>query len=93
MVLRNKVWKLTGAQTRVCSDLVCIMSSTPAIVEVAKVYQKENEHIRVYASKFNELHRFSRDTLTEESVISLFLNKVRKLLKVHAVGMKSSKPF
>ena len=52
------------------------MSSTTAIVEVAKVYQKEHEHIRVYASKFVELHRFFRSTLTEESVIGLFLNNV-----------------
>ena len=35
------------------------MSSTTAIVEVAKVYQKKYEHIRVYASKFEELHCFS----------------------------------
>ena len=68
------------------------MSSTTAIVEVAKVYQKEHEHIRVYASKFEELHRFFRSTLTEEAVIGLFLNNVRKSLKVHAVGIKRSKP-
>ena len=36
---------------------VC-MSSTTAVVEAAKVYQKEHEHIRVYASKFEELHCF-----------------------------------
>ena len=68
------------------------MSSTLAIVEVAKVYQKEHEHIRVYASKFKELHRFFKDTLTKEAVIRLFLNNVRKSLKVHAVGIKRSKP-
>ena len=68
------------------------MSSTSAIVEVAKVYQKEHEHIRVYASKFEELHRFFKDTLTKEAVIGLFLNNVRKSLKVHAVGIKRSKP-
>ena len=52
----------------------CIyMLSTLAIVEVAKVYQKKHEHIRVYASKFKELHRFFKDTLTKESVIWLFL--------------------
>ena len=51
----------------------CIyMSSTLAIVEVAKVYQKEHEHIRVYASKFEELHRFFKDTFTKEAVIGLF---------------------
>ena len=67
-------------------------SSTTAIVEVAKVYQKEYEHIRVYASKFDELHRFFRCTLTEEAVIGLFLDNVRKSLKVHAIGIKRSKP-
>ena len=42
---------------------LCVyMSSTLAIVEIAKVYQKEHEHIRVYASKFEELHRFFKDT-------------------------------
>ena len=63
-----------------------------AIVEVAKVYQKEHEHIRVYTFKFEELHRFFKDTLTKKAVISLFLNNVRKSLKVHAVGIKRSKP-
>ena len=54
------------------------MSSTLAIVEVSKVYQKEHEHIWVYASKFEDLHRFFKDTLTKEAVIELFLNNVRK---------------
>ena len=66
------------------------MSSTTAFVEVAKVYQKEHEHIRLYASKFQELHCFFKSTLTEEAVIGLFLNNVRKSLKVHAVGIKRS---
>ena len=35
------------------------MSSTTAIVEVAKVYQKEYEQIRVYASKFKNCIVFS----------------------------------
>ena len=51
----------------------------------SKVYQKEHEHIRVYASKFEELHRFFKDTLIKEAVIGLFLNNVRKSLKVHVV--------
>ena len=68
------------------------MSSTLAIVEVAKVYQKEHEHIRVYTSKFEELHRFFKDILTKEAVIGLLLNNIRKSLKVHAVGIKRSKP-
>ena len=68
------------------------MSSTSAIVEVAKVYQKEHEHIRVYASKIEELHKFFKDILTEESVIVLTLNNVRKSLKVHAVGVKRKNP-
>ena len=69
------------------------MSSTSEIVEVAKVYQKEHEHIRVYASKFEELHRFFKDALIKEAVIGLFLNNVRKSLKVHAVGIKRAKPL
>ena len=70
----------------------CVYISTTAIVEVAKVYQKKNEHIRVYASKFEKLHRFFRSTLMEESVIKLFINNVRKLLKVHDLGIKKTKP-
>ena len=38
----------------------------------------KHEHIRVYASKFEELNRFFKDTLTKEAVIGLFLNNVRK---------------
>ena len=69
------------------------MSSATAIVEVAKVYQKEYEHIRVYATKFEELHCFFRSTLTEEAVIGLLLNNVRKSLKVHAIETKKIKAF
>ena len=68
------------------------MSSTSAIVEVAKVYQKEHEHIRVYATKFEELHRFFKDTLTKEAVIGLFLNNVRKSLKVMQWELKGLNP-
>ena len=46
----------------------------------------------MYASKFEELHRFFKDMLTKEAVIGLFFNNVRKSLKVHAVGIKRSKP-
>ena len=53
-----------------------VMSSTTAIVEVAKIVQDESEHIRVYASKFEEYKRFFRDTLTEEAIIAMFLNNV-----------------
>ena len=49
------------------------MSSTTAIVEVAKIVQEEQEPIRVYASKFKEYKRFFRDTLTEEAIIAMFL--------------------
>ena len=34
------------------------MLSKTAILEVDKVYQKEHEHIRVHASKLEELHWF-----------------------------------
>ena len=83
-------WK--ELETEFVQNWCVYMSSTTVIVEVAKVYQKEHEHIRVYASKFEELHRFFRSTLKEESVIVLFLNNVRKSFKVHAVGIKRSKP-
>ena len=69
-----------------------VMTATDAIVDVAKLYQKENKHIRVYASKFEEYRRFFKATLTEEAMIAMFLNNVHKSLKVHAVGIKRSKP-
>ena len=62
------------------------MASTTAIVKLVKVYQKEHEHIRVYTSKFEEFNRLFKGILIEESVIGLFLNKVRKLLKDYALG-------
>ena len=68
-----------------------VMSSTTAIVEVAKVHQRESDHIRVYSNKFEEYCRFFKDTLTEEAVISLFLNNVRKALKVHSILIKRAK--
>ena len=67
------------------------MTATDAIVEVAKLYQKEHEHICVYTSKFEEYWRFFKVTLTEEAMITMFLNNVLKSLKVHAVGIKRSK--
>ena len=36
---------------------------------------------------------FFKATLTEEAMISMFLNNARKSLKVHAVGIKRSKPL
>ena len=42
-----------------------LMTATNAIVEVAKVVQKEHEHISVYASKFEEYRWFFKATLTE----------------------------
>ena len=68
------------------------MKSSNSIIEVAKCYQKEHEHICVYASKFEDYWRFFKATLTEEAMITMFLNNVHKSLKVHAVGIKMSKP-
>ena len=64
-VLRNCIWLVEGVGRGIYSNLLNLMSFTSAIVEVAKLYQKEHEHIRVYASKFIDLHRFFKDTLTE----------------------------
>ena len=58
----------------------------------SNVFQKEHDHIRLYALKREELHHFFRNTLTEESVNGLFLSNVRKLLKVHAVGIMRPNP-
>ena len=55
------------------------MSSTTAIVEVAKVHQRELDHICVYLAKYEEYCYFFKDMLTEEAVISLFLNKFKGL--------------
>ena len=41
------------------------MTSTNAIVDVAKIFQKENKHIWIYASNFEEYQRFFVETLTE----------------------------
>ena len=64
------------------------MSSTTAIVEVAKVLQRELDHICVYLAKFEEYCRFFKDTLTEEDFNSLFLNNVREALKIHFIADK-----
>ena len=42
--------------------------------------------------KVQGMQRFFQDTLTEESVIGLYFNNVRKLLKVYAMWIKRSKP-
>ena len=67
------------------------MSSTTAIVKMAKVHQRESDHICVYSAKFEEYCCFFQDTLTEETVISLFLNSVQKALKVHSILFKRAK--
>ena len=58
-----------------------VMTSTNAVLEVAKVVQKEPEHICSHASKFKGYCRFFKGTLLEEAIIAMFLNNVRKLLK------------
>ena len=45
----------------------------------------------MYLAKFEEYCCFFKDTLTEEAVISLFLNNVRKALKVHSILVKRAK--
>ena len=69
-----------------------VITSTNAIVEVAKVVQKEHEHICTYASKFKGYCQFFKNTLLEESIIDMFLNNVRKLLRVLAITIKQAKP-
>ena len=61
-------------------------------MEVAKVIQKEHEHICTYASKFEGYCWFFKNTLSEEAIIAMFLNNVRKLLRVHAITIKQAKP-
>ena len=64
------------------------MLLTDAIMEVVKYYQKEHRHICVYTSKFKEYWRFFKSTLTEEAMITMFLNNVHKSPKVHAADIK-----
>ena len=48
------------------------ITSTNAIVEVAKVVQKEHEHIHIYASKFKGYCQFFKETLLEEALLPCF---------------------
>ena len=68
------------------------MTSTNTIVDVAKIFKKENKHVWIYASNFEEYRRFFVETLTEEAIIAMFLNNVRNALKIHAISIKRSKP-
>ena len=63
-----------------------VVTATNAIVEVSKCYQKENEHICVYTSKFEEYWRFFKATLTEEAMITIFLNNVHKSYRFMRFG-------
>ena len=45
----------------------------------------------MYLAKFEEYCHFFKDTLTEEAVISLFLNNVWKALKIHSILVKRAK--
>ena len=70
----------------------CIaISSTTAIVEVAKVHQRELDHIHVYLAKFEEYYCFFKDTLTREAVISLFIINAQRALKIHSFPVKRAK--
>ena len=68
-----------------------VMSSTTAIVEVAKAHQRELDHICVYSAKIEEYRHFFKDALTEEAVISLFLSKVCRALKIHSILVERAK--
>ena len=69
-----------------------VLTATNVIVEVAKVVQKYYEHICNNASKFEECCRFFKGTLLEEAIIAMFLNNVRKALRVHTITIKQAKP-
>ena len=69
-----------------------VMTITNAIVEVAKVFQKENEHICFCMSKFEGYGRFFKGTLSKEAIIVMFLNNVRKSLRVHTISIKRTRP-
>ena len=60
---------------------MCGYDSFNAIVDVAKIFQKENKHIWIYASNFEEYRRFFVETLTEEAIIAIFLNNVQNALR------------
>ena len=75
MVSRYQVCFLFELETEFLQTWCIFMSSTTAIVEVAKVHQRESDHICVYLAKFEKYCRFFQDTLTEDAVISLFLKK------------------
>ena len=68
-----------------------VMFSTMAIVEVAKVHQRELDHIHVYLAEFEEYCCFFKNTLTEEAVTSLFLNNVFRALRIHFILVKRAK--
>ena len=55
------------------------MTLNTAIVEVAKVHQKESDPFCVYAAKFEKYCCFFKYNLTEEAVIALYLNNVHKV--------------
>ena len=63
------------------------MSSTKAIVEANKLWQKEDEHIRIYASQFEELRRFFKECIDNRNCIEMFMGHVREPMRVHAVSL------
>ena len=67
------------------------MSSTIAIVEVAKVHQRESNYNSMYLAKFEEYCCFFKDLLTKDASISLFLNNVWRALKIHSISVLRAK--
>ena len=83
-----KLWR--ELEEEFLSTWCIVISSMTAIVEVAKIVQEDHEHIRVYASKFEEYERFFQD-FDGRVFISMFLNNVCRVLMINAVSIKRSK--
>ena len=52
------------------------LSFTEAIIQANKLYQKENEHIGIYAVEFKELRRFFKEGINTRNCIELFMKHV-----------------
>ena len=66
-----------------------IMTPTEALAKVMHMKQKEDEHIRIYASEFKDYMKFFEGMLTLKGCCELFLQKASDYIRRHMVEIMS----
>ena len=60
-----------------------------AMLAAGYLNQQEENNIRIYIFKFEKLQIFFKNNINDKITIKMFLNRVRKGIKTHALNLKN----